>query len=227
MRTPHPGPSGITARPSFISSTGSNIARACLRDRRVVLDGELDLAGLRQRREQVHREHRHQRHVGRVRLGHEAGGFRHLGDAPGAGQAADVADVGLDDVDGAHRDHAAPLRHVVVLLAALDVDRERARHFLRPLELPVGARLLERGVAGVLEPASHRDRDVGRVAAVRVGVELDVGPDGLAHRRNDRFAAARRRVAIAAAGRAEPDLERLAAELVAEPRQPRRLVGRD
>ena len=56
-------------------------------------------------------------------------------------------------------------------------------------------------------------------------MELDVRSDRLAHRRNDRLAPSGRRVAIAAAGRAEPDLERLAAEPVAKPREPRRLVG--
>ena len=103
---------------------------------------------------------------------------------------------------------------------------QRLRDLARPLELPVRARLLERGVAGVLEAASHRDRDVGRVAAVGVGVQLDVRPDRLAHRRDDRFAAPGRGVLVAAAGRAEPDLERLAAERVAQLREPRRLVGR-
>ena len=86
------------------------------------------------------------------------------------------------------------------------------------------ARLLERGVAGVLEPASHRNRHVGRVAAVGVGMELDVGSDRLAHGWNDRFAPSRRRVAIASARRAEPDLERFAPESITELRQSRALV---
>ena len=47
-------------------------------------------------------------------------------------------------------------------------------------------------------------------------MELDVRPDGLAHRRNDGFASSRRRVTVAATRRAEPDLERLAADLVAK-----------
>ncbi len=100
----------------------------------------------------------------------------------------------------------------------------RARHFLRPLELPVRARLLERGVVRVLEPPPHRDRDVRRVAAVGVGKKLDVRSHSLTYGWNDRFAPSRCGVAIAPTGGAKADLEGFAADLIADPREPRRLV---
>ena len=68
--------------------------------------------------------------------------LRHLRHAQRPGEPAQVADIGLHDVDRAHRDHLPPGRDPAVLLAAGDVEVERVAHFLRLLELPVRARLL-------------------------------------------------------------------------------------
>ena len=60
-----------------------------------------------------------------MRHAREAGVSGHRGDVQRPGEAADVADVGLDDVDRPAVDDLAPAREQAVLLAAGDVEKLR------------------------------------------------------------------------------------------------------
>jgi hypothetical protein len=88
--------------------------------------------------------------------------------------AAEVADVGLNNVDGLQLDHAAPGRQQAVLLPAGDVEVECAGDLRRPFELPVRARLLEVHDTVRLEQPADLDRLPRRVGAVRVDEQSDV-----------------------------------------------------
>jgi hypothetical protein len=139
------------------------------------LDRELDVGpGVLDRTQEVQREHGDERQVGGVRRAGQPRASRQLRHLQRPGQAAEVADVRLDDVDRAHVDDPSPLGEQAVLLPAGDVELERIRHLARPVELPVRARLLEVADAVVLEHPADLDRLRRRVAAVRVDEQGDV-----------------------------------------------------
>ena len=146
-----------------------------------------------------------------MRRARQPGRRRHARDRERAGDAAEVADVGLHDVDRAQLDHAPPLTASAVLLAARDVDVERRRDLGRPLELPVRARLLEVADAVVLEQAADLDRLRRRVAAVRVDQERRLVAERLAHRGDDGLGATRPLVLVVAALAADAELEAVVA----------------
>ena len=191
------------------------------------LDRVLDVgAGVGHSREEVEREHRHERQVGRVRDARQAGVGRHPGDGQGAREAADVADVGLHDVDRAPVDHVPPAREQAVLLAAGDVEVERLRHLGRPLELPVRAGLLEVDHAMLLEEPPDFDRLRRRVAAVRIDQEPRIGADRGPHSRNDSLCPAGPLVLVVPALPPDADLERGEAVAVSQLGETPRLVSR-
>ncbi|OPZ16592.1 MAG: hypothetical protein BWZ10_01395 [candidate division BRC1 bacterium ADurb.BinA364] len=153
---------------------------------------------------------------------------RHLRHPQSARQSADVVHVGLHDIDGVHRDHAAPLRQVVVLLASRHGNIERGGDLGRPFQFPIRARLLEVAIAVLLEETPDLDRPLGRIAAVAVDVHRDVVADGFAHGGHERLGSSRPGVLVVAAGRAGADFERPVAVGILQPLEPFRLVlGRD
>ena len=226
ISTPHPGPSGGATRPSTTSRAGREqtvLPRVVVR----ALDRVLDVgAGVGHSREEVEREHRHERQVGRVRDARHAGISRHPGDGQRAREAADVADVGLHDVDRAPVDHVPPAREQAVLLAAGDVEVERLRHLGRPVELPVRAGLLEVDHAMLLEEPPDFDRLRRRVAAVRIDQEPRIGADRGPHGRNDSLGTAGPLVLVVPALAPDADLERGEAVPVSQLGETPRLVSR-
>ncbi len=130
-------------------------------------------------------------------------------------EPADVADVGLHDVDGSGLDHRPPDARVPVLLPARHVELQRVRHLACPLELPVRARLLEVGDAVLLEHPADLDRLGRRVAAVGVDEQRDVVAERAAHRRDHRLGASGPLVLVVAALLADSDLEGIEAVALA------------
>jgi hypothetical protein len=145
-------------------------------------------------------------------------------DAQGTYEPAHVEDVRLDHIDGWHRDHPLPVVHVPVLLAARDVERERLAHLPRLLELPVRAGLLEVADAVFLEQPSDVDRPRRSVAGVGIHEQRHVGPECLAHGRDDCFRAPGPFVPVMAALGADSELERVEAELAAQAQHPCRFI---
>ena len=111
-----------------------------------------------------------------VRHAAHAEGRRHVGDLLGLRQAADRADVGLDDVDRALRQHLAEIPAREPGLAAGDRDRLAAAHLDVARQVIGHHRLLEPADVAVGDRAAELDR-LDRVVAV-VGVEhqADAGP---------------------------------------------------
>ena len=163
-------------------------------------------------------------------MGHagQARGLGHLRHLEGARQPADVADVGLDDVDGLELHDAPPDGEVAVLLTPGHVQVEGVGDLLGPLDLPVRTRLLEMADPVVLQHAAHLDRLRGRVARVGVDQKRRLVAERLAHGGHHRLAAAGPFVLVVAAFLADPELEGPVARLVPEALQARGLVlGRD
>ena len=140
-----------------------------------------------------------------------------------AADAAEIEDVRLHDVDGAHLDHVPPGRDLAVLLAAGHRDVERVGHLLGLLELPVEARLLEMLDAVVLQHAADLDRALRREAAIGVDQQRRLVAERLADRRHDLFGAARPFVDVVAVFGGDAELEGVEAEFVAQPLEPLRL----
>jgi hypothetical protein len=132
----------------------------------------------------------------RVRHDQLAGLLSHFGDAQGAGEPADVAHVGLDDIDSVHADHPPPLRQVVVLLAAGDKHVQRRGDFGRPFQFPIRARFLEEVIPVVLHAPADLDRLGRRVATVAVRQQADLVSHGSTDGGNQPLRPARRRIAV-------------------------------
>jgi hypothetical protein len=93
----------------------------------------------------MHGEQRHHRQIGAMRRAGQPGLVRHLRHPKRAGEAAQITDVGLNDVDRLHLDHPAPVLQLAILFAAGDIDRQSIGDLFGLLVFPVGARLLDNG----------------------------------------------------------------------------------
>ena len=67
----------------------------------------------------------------------------HLNHFQGAGEPAEIADVGLGNVNGAHLHGKFPQGQVAILFATRHVKGQRVGHLLGPVIFPIGAGLLE------------------------------------------------------------------------------------
>ena len=83
--------------------------------------------------------------------------MRHARHVERPGHSAHVHDVRLDNVDGAHADHALPRRHVPILFAARDIDIQGSRHAACRLKVPIWHRLLVMADAMILQHAADID----------------------------------------------------------------------
>ena len=132
-----------------------------------------------------------------------------------AADAAEIEDVRLDDVDGAHLDHPAPGRDLAVLFAAGHRNVEGVGHFPGLLQLPIKARLLEMLDAVVLQQAADFDRAFGRKAAIGIDQQRNIVAQRLADDRHDFFGAARPLVNVVAVFGGDAELEGVEARGVA------------
>ena len=96
--------------------------------------------------------------MGRAR---QARGMAHLGHLHRADHAADIQHIGLDDIDGAQRDHPPPILQIPILLAACHIHAECGADFGGLFQLPIGAGFLEMLVAIVLQHMAHGNRALG------------------------------------------------------------------
>nr|WP_249416882.1 hypothetical protein [Streptomyces sp. TS71-3] len=149
----------------------------------------------------------------RVRGAGDARGVGHLRHPAGPAEAAEVADVRLDHVDEALRDHAADDLQRELLLGRRDRQVELLGHVAHVVQLPAGVGLLQVVEAVLLKAAAHRDRAAGRVRAVGVGVEQERIAEGLPHGRYELCRGAVPQLGVAAV--AHPDLDLRGGEAVA------------
>jgi hypothetical protein len=148
----------------------------------------------------------------------------HLRHAKCPRQAAEITDIRLRHIDRAHLDHAPPDGQVAILLAAGHIELQRVGHLFRLLQFPVGAGFLEMADAVVLQQLPDLDGTRRRVTAVRVHEKVRIVAQRLVHCGNDRLGAAGPFVDIVAAFAGHAELEGVVPKLVAQTRQPRRLV---
>jgi hypothetical protein len=135
----------------------------------------------------------------------------HPGNANRSGEAAEIEDVGLDDVEGAMLDHPAEASKAAVLLAARHRQRQRVGDLLRFVVEIEGDGFFEEGeLLLVHQPADSKcHRHV--VRAVGVGVNRHTGAERLASERNQRQIARRRRVVVSHP-RPEPEFDGFGAD---------------
>ena len=139
-------------------------------------------------------------------------------------------DVGLHDVDAPAQDEIACLGHRAHHLSRSDADVRRAPERRVPVDVRRRQRLLEPVDVETLELAREGDGRVARPARrevaghppalVRVDHELEIGPDGLAHRLD-------RRQVEAPVLRVEAELDRTHAGVAELDAAPNALLGRD
>lgn len=135
-------------------------------------DSEFDVrAGVWDYGKHVEGEDGDQSEVGRMRDTEEVFFCGHLCDTECARESAEVTDVRLNDIDGVHFEHSAPLSEVVILLAARYGDIEGSGDLCGPFELPIGTRLLEVADVVLFEDFGDFDGFFGRVTTISVNEE--------------------------------------------------------
>ncbi len=168
-------------------------------------------AGVRDNGEHVEGEEGHHREVCGMRDAGHAGIVGHSGDAEGAGESTDIEDVGLDDVDGRHFYHSAPLSEVVILLSAGDGNIECGGNLCGPFQFPIWAGFFEvADVIGFEEP-TDLDGFGGRVAAIAVDEYCDAVTECFSYGGDKLFCSAGPLVLVVAVDLADADFERAVA----------------
>jgi len=168
-------------------------------------------AGVRDNSEHVECEEGYHREVGGMGDTGHAGIMGHRGDTEGAGESSDIKDVGLDDVDGGHFYHPAPLGEVVVLLSAGDGDIQCGGHPCSPFQFPVWAWFLEVGDVVSFEDTADFDGFGWCVATVTIDEECDVVSEGLSYCWDELFCSAGPLVLVVAVDLSDADFERAVA----------------
>ncbi len=145
---------------------------------------------------------------------------RHIHDLQCPRYPAHIHDIGLDDVDGVHANHAFPGCQIPVLFSASDVEIECIGDELGFRELPVRAGLLVMADAFRLQQSPDFDGSPRRKAAVRIHEFRHVVAERARHLRHDRLRPAGPFIHVPAALRPDAPLERVEALLVAQPHEP-------
>ena len=112
------------------------------------------------------------RHHDRVRL-------RHDGNVHQRRDAADRADVRVEDVGGARREAPGELFLRIKRLAGDDRDRHRTPHLGQEGDVVGKARLLVPVDVELGQPAADADRVLRRKAAMRLDQDLEIRPHRL------------------------------------------------
>ena len=151
--------------------------------------------------------------IGQARL------LGHFNDLQGARQAAEIADVGLGHVNGAHLHGKFPQGKVAILFAARHIKGQRVGDLLGPVIFPIGAWLLKMHNAVLLQELADFDGLLRRVAAVGVDQQCSLVAQRLAHHGNNGIGAPRPFVLVMAAFLADAEFEGGVAVFIAQARQ--------